>query len=80
MACGLPSIVTDVGGNAEAITHRVHGLIVPRGSADAIVDAISYLANHPQERAQMARMARARVCEAFDMENAMAQIRRVILS
>jgi glycosyltransferase involved in cell wall biosynthesis len=80
MACGLPSIVTDVGGNAEVITHRVDGLIVPRGSVDAIADAISYLANHPQERAQMARMARTRVCEAFDIENAMAKIRRVILS
>jgi glycosyltransferase involved in cell wall biosynthesis len=80
MACGLPSIVTDVGGNAEVITHRVHGLIVPRGSVDAVADAISYLANHPQERAQMARMARTRACEAFDIENAMAEIRRVILS
>jgi glycosyltransferase involved in cell wall biosynthesis len=80
MACGLPSIVTDVGGNAEVITDRVHGLIVPRGSVEAIADAISYLANHPQERANMARMARARVCEAFDIEDAMAKIRRVILS
>lgn len=80
MACGLPSIVTDVGGNAEVIAHRVQGLIVPRGSVDAIADGISYLANHPQERAEMARMARTRVCEAFDIENAMGQIRRLILS
>jgi glycosyltransferase involved in cell wall biosynthesis len=80
MACGLPPIVTDVGGNAEIITHRVHGLIVPRGSVEAIADAISYLVNRPQERAQMAAMARSRVCQAFDIENAMAGIRRVILS
>jgi glycosyltransferase involved in cell wall biosynthesis len=80
MACGLPCIVTDVGGNAEAITHQVHGLIVPPGSVDAVASAISYLANHPQERAQMARAARTRVCEAFDIENAMAEIRRVMLS
>jgi glycosyltransferase involved in cell wall biosynthesis len=80
MACGLPSIVTDVGGNAELITHRVHGLIVPRESVDAIAKAISYLASHSEERAQMAKMARAKACEAFDIENAMAEIRRVILS
>lgn len=79
MACGLPSIVTNVGGNAEAITDQVHGLIVPPGSVDAIADAIGYLANHPNERAQMARMARARACEAFDIEKTMAQIRQVIL-
>jgi glycosyltransferase involved in cell wall biosynthesis len=80
MACGLPSIVTDVGGNAELITHGVHGLIVPRESVHAIAEAISYLAKHPEERAQMAKMARARACEAFDIENAMAEIRQVILS
>jgi glycosyltransferase involved in cell wall biosynthesis len=80
MACGLPSIVTDVGGNAELITHRVHGMIVPRESVDAIAEAISYLANHPEERAQMAKMARAKACEAFDIEKAMAEIREVILS
>jgi glycosyltransferase involved in cell wall biosynthesis len=80
MACGLASIVTDAGGNTELITHRVHGLIVPRESVDAIAEAISYLANNPEERAQMAKMARARACEEFDIENAMAEIRGVILS
>jgi len=80
MACGLPSIVTDVGGNTEVVTHRVHGLIAPRGSVDAVSEAITYLATHPQERAQMARMARTRVCDAFDIEKAMAEIRRVILN
>lgn len=80
MACGLPCIVTDVGGNAEAITDHVHGLIVPPTSVDAVANAISYLATHPHERAKMARMARTRVCEAFDIENAMAEIRHVILT
>jgi glycosyltransferase involved in cell wall biosynthesis len=80
MACGLPSIVTDVGGNAEAITHQIHGLVVPPGSVGAVADAISYLATHPHERAQMSKMARARACEAFDIEKRMAEIKRVILS
>jgi len=80
MACGLPCIVTDVGGNAEAITHQVHGLVVPPGSVDAVAGAISYLATHPHERAQMSRMARATACEAFDIDKNMAEIRRVILS
>jgi glycosyltransferase involved in cell wall biosynthesis len=80
MACGLPSIVTDVGGNAEIITHGIHGLIVPRGSVDAGAEAITYLATHPQERGKMAQMARTRVCEAFDIEKSMAEIRRLILT
>jgi glycosyltransferase involved in cell wall biosynthesis len=80
MACGLPCIVTDVGGNSEIITHRVHGLIVSRGSAEAAADAISYLVTHPTECSEMARMARKRVCEAFDIEKSMAEIRRLLLS
>jgi glycosyltransferase involved in cell wall biosynthesis len=80
MACGLPCVVTDVGGNAEAIHHMVHGLIIASQSADAVADAISYLITHPRERAEMSKMVRARAREAFDVEDRMAEIRRVILS
>jgi glycosyltransferase involved in cell wall biosynthesis len=80
LACGLPCIVTDVGGNAEAIMHKVHGLLVSPGSVEVVAGAISYLATHPSERAYMSKMARARACEAFDIENSMAEIKRVILS
>lgn len=80
MACGVPCIVTNVGGNAEAVTDKVDGLVVPPESADAVAGAISYLATHPVERAQMSRMTRARVCETFDIDNKVAEIGRVILS
>ena len=80
MACSLPCIVTNAGGNAEAITHQIHGLVVPPGSADGIAAAILHLVKHPQERAEMARMARARACEAFDLEDRMAGIKRIILA
>ena len=59
MSCGLPSIVTNVGGNAEAITHQIHGLVVPPGSVEAVADAIAYLATHPEERRRMSSLARA---------------------
>jgi glycosyltransferase involved in cell wall biosynthesis len=80
MACGLPSIVTDVGGNAEAVIHQIHGLVVPPGSVDAVADAISHLATHPEERARMSRAARSRACEAFDIDVRMAEIGQLILS
>ncbi len=80
MACGLPCVVTNVGGNAEAVTHKVHGLVVPAHSVDELAEAISYLVTHPRERADMSKMAQARVREAFDVEDRMAEIKRVLLS
>jgi len=78
MASGLPCVVTAVGGNAEAVTNRVQGLVV-HASVDEVADAISYLVTHPHECAEMSRMARIRVCEAFDVQDRMTEIKRVIL-
>jgi glycosyltransferase involved in cell wall biosynthesis len=80
MACGLPSIVTDVGGSAEAVKHQVVGLVIPPGSVDAAEDAILYLATHPDERAEMARKSRETVCQVFDIETRMGELRGVLLS
>jgi len=80
MACGLPCIVTNVGGNAEAVAHNVNGLVVNAGSVDEVVDAISYLLTHPQERTRMSLVARSRACEQFDIEERMTEIKQVILN
>jgi glycosyltransferase involved in cell wall biosynthesis len=80
MACGLPCILTNVGGVAEAVTDGVHGLIVKAESVDEVADAISYLASHPRERTRMGKMASARVRDNFNIEDSMAEIKRVILS
>jgi glycosyltransferase involved in cell wall biosynthesis len=79
MACGLPCVVTNVGGNAEAVIQNSNGLVVNAGSVDEVVEAISFLMSHPEERAQMSRVARVRACEEFDIETRMAEIKRVIL-
>jgi glycosyltransferase involved in cell wall biosynthesis len=80
MACGLPCIVTDVGGNAEAVAHNVNGLIVRPSSPDEVAQAILYLRTHPEERAQMAHNSRSRAEAGFDIEAKMADIKRLILS
>ena len=79
MACGLPCIVTDVGGNAEAVAHNVNGLVVPAGSVDEVVEAISSLLAQPLEWKRMSHMARSRACEQFDIEARMADIKKLIL-
>jgi glycosyltransferase involved in cell wall biosynthesis len=80
MACGLPCIVTRVGGNCEAVTHGVNGLVVSPGSIDEIAGAISHLATHRQECEEMSKMARSSVRQEFNLDDRMAQIEKVILN
>jgi glycosyltransferase involved in cell wall biosynthesis len=80
MACGLPSIVTHVGGSAEAVKHQVTGLVIPPGSVDEAENAIVYLATHPDECAEMARKTREIVVRDFDSENRISDLKLIILS
>jgi len=80
MACGLPSIVSNVGGNAEAVAQNVNGIVVNPGSVDEVVEAISYLITHPKERLRMSQVARSRACDEFDIEAKMQELKQVLLS
>ena len=80
MACGLPCIVTDVGGSAEAVADKVVGLVIPPASLDGAEQAIEYLATHPQERARMASRTRETVCRLFDIQSRIGELKRVVLS
>jgi glycosyltransferase involved in cell wall biosynthesis len=80
MSCGLPCIVTDVGGNAEAVHHMAQGLIVAPRSVEGVANAIAYLLAHPRKRVEMSEMARERALKEFDIQDRMADIIRVILN
>jgi teichuronic acid biosynthesis glycosyltransferase TuaC len=41
MACGLPVVTTDVGGNVEVVSSPALGIVVPLGRKDELVHAIS---------------------------------------
>ena len=51
MACGLPVITTDVGGNAEVVTDEAFGTLVPFGDAMALRDALDQALVRPWDRA-----------------------------
>jgi glycosyltransferase involved in cell wall biosynthesis len=77
MACGLPCIVTNVGGLPEAVEDKVTGIVVPVGpnSVDAIQEAIEYLATHPCERIEMGKRAREIACQKFELSEKVAELR-----
>lgn len=67
MACGLPCVVTDVGGNREVVQHGITGLVVEAGSPKQLADAIAYLLDHSDERRAMGQAARCSVYERFNL-------------
>jgi glycosyltransferase involved in cell wall biosynthesis len=79
MASGLPCIVTNVGGSAEAVRDGINGLVIARGSVKEAEDAIVRLATHDTERLQMAAKARTIACESFDIKTQMKELVEVIL-
>ncbi len=65
MAAGLPVVATRVGGIPETISDGVEGLLVPRGDAWAMAEALLTLVRDPQRRAAMGAAARRRVARDF---------------
>jgi glycosyltransferase involved in cell wall biosynthesis len=73
-ACGLPAVVTNVGGNAEVVVQEETGFIVPPQNPDALAEAMLRLMNLPVEmRQQMGILARQRVEQKFSLESVVTQ-------
>lgn len=58
MSVGLPSVVTDCGGNPYLVQHGDNGLVFPRQDSRALSQAIGRLMDAPEERERMGRRAR----------------------
>jgi glycosyltransferase involved in cell wall biosynthesis len=69
MAAQLPSVVTDVGGNSEAILDEECGLVVPPRQPERLAAAIERLAGDRTLRLAMGKNALARVKEKFSIES-----------
>ena len=68
MAVAVPVISTRVGGVAELVQDRVHGLLVPFGDVQAMGEAITWMIDHPGERRQMGAAGRKRIAAEFSTE------------
>ncbi|HUI20798.1 MAG TPA: glycosyltransferase family 4 protein [Methylocella sp.] len=61
MACACPVIGTHNTGAEDIFTNSQEGFIVPIRDPDALTERLQYLADHPEERAQMGQRALAKV-------------------
>ncbi len=80
LAAGLPLVVTDVGGNAEAVRHETEGLVINRpDNIEAIAGALDRLLGDAALRAKMSEAARRRA-QDFSLETMTRQTEELYTS
>jgi len=68
MACGLPVIATNVGGNPELVVEKETGVLVPSNDARKLAEAMKGYVNDSNLTTTHGRAGRARVEELFSMD------------
>jgi glycosyltransferase involved in cell wall biosynthesis len=72
MLCGLPCVVTDVGGNGRLVGET--GIVVPPRDTAAIREAILALARDPERRRMLGDLARARATAATSADGGVSRL------
>jgi len=69
MRVGIPCVVTDVGGNREAVTDGITGFVVPPQRPDLLAEKISFLLGNPNRARDMGSAGKLRFLENFTAKN-----------
>jgi glycosyltransferase involved in cell wall biosynthesis len=68
MACGLPVVCGEGGGNRELVEDGKTGFVIAPADPQALAERIAYLRDHEAERRAMGEAGRKRILEAFSLE------------
>ena len=74
---GLAVITTPVGAHSEVIEPNVSGILVPPGDVTALADALVGVIEDETLRERLAKGARDRFLEGFDVRRYAARLRQV---
>ena len=80
MAMGLPMIVSDVGGNAEAVVNGMNGRVIPTADPQSLSAALVELHSHPALTAAMGRASRSRAEINFSLSRMCMQHAQLYLA
>jgi glycosyltransferase involved in cell wall biosynthesis len=72
MACGLPVVCSEGGGNREVVEDGKCGFVIPPANPKTLARSIAYLRDHEVERRAMGEAGRQRVAEVFSLERMVA--------
>ena len=78
MACGLPSVATDVGGLADLLRDGHNGLRVSAGSVVSIRDALAVLLDEPERRESLGRAARREAADGYAIDAVVEAYERLL--
>lgn len=67
-AMNLPCIVTDINGCNEIIEHNTNGLIIPTKNVNAVINAMQFFKDKPEEVKRMSDNARVKIVENYRHE------------
>jgi glycosyltransferase involved in cell wall biosynthesis len=68
MACGLPVVCGEGGGNREVVVDGTTGFVIPASNARQLAAKLVFLRDHEAERRAMGAAGRRRIADAFSLE------------
>ena len=77
MACGLPVVCSEGGGNREVVVDGQTGFVIAAAEPQALADRIAYLRDHEAERRAMGQAGRKRIVETFSLERMVGSYVRI---
>ena len=77
MACSLPVIVSNVGGNKEVIKHLENGLRFQVGSHDDLSKKIHFLFNNEKSSKLIGENARKTIMEKYTLEQTFYEYEKI---
>lgn len=80
MACGIPTVATDIGGNSEVVVDGETGFLTPPHAPPKLAEAILRLLGDEQLRKTMAINARKRAEERYDWDIITSKIEECYIS
>ena len=79
MACGLPVLATNVGGNPEIIENNINGCLFAPGDIERLANKLKLLARDPPLIHQLGTAARNRAIESFSLSRMLETYRSFYL-
>jgi glycosyltransferase involved in cell wall biosynthesis len=72
MACGLPVVCSEGGGNRELVVDGVNGFVVRAGDPTALAERLKFLWEHAEERLRLGLAGKQRLLERFSVAQMVA--------